>query len=151
MLSKKISILFICLSLTYTSCTIAGTYYIRNLSNESTQVTMYLKENARLLDTDLGLPFKSEIQKVKKNSYKKLKETLSFEKISPQHIQFDLPAQSMVLIGGGMNAKIFDVIAVEVNSPIQKDTFDFTYGVNEHTYWVGRLGGGYAAHYDIGK
>ena len=95
-------IVLIFCSIYWIGCSISGHYYLRNSSEKEVIVKMRLGKYADSTELD-NLKYIEGIEKIKRSSFKKLKEGLMPFKIEGQDYFFKIPPKSFVNIGYGLN------------------------------------------------
>jgi hypothetical protein len=132
------------LILLFSGCSISGTHYLRNLQNHSAKVVLFFEDP--LINRDqIEFLYTPEILEIKKNSHRRMKDSLIGTAISPNSIEILLPPHSTTLLGNGTNGRLYlvDSLIISTNQGSR------TYNTDHSSYNFKGFFIGYTEHIDI--
>lgn len=93
------SLLLIAGACMLSGCTVAHFYYVRNLSDETVDVTFVFADGeALMLHDSLYVPYSVTSHLVKKNTYTYMTDSLKAKKVLLTEMNLTLPAGSMIML-----------------------------------------------------
>ena len=83
----------------FSGCTVAQLYYVRNLTDETIDVTfVFPNGEALMLRDSLFIPYSPTSHLVKKNTYDYMTDSLKAKKVSLTEMKIALPSGSMIML-----------------------------------------------------
>ncbi len=117
---RRSSIFLIVISFLLSGCTINVLTYVRNLSEESVELTfVFPAEAAPMLKDSMYIPYSSTVHLIRKNTYTYMTDSLVAKKITLNKMKVVLPSGGMIMFDKVTSKKIgyHDPEKMEVHRP----------------------------------
>ncbi|MEM7549690.1 MAG: hypothetical protein AAF363_08450 [Bacteroidota bacterium] len=128
-------------------CSIQGTYYLRNFTDQTAKVILMLTEPATKTFEAPTFAYSNKIEKLKRDAYKKFSSSLKGKYLTDSTIEVLMSAESTLFFAFGTNSRVRGIKTLQIES---KNGIEILHAddINKLDHRM-RGGGQYTAHKDI--
>ena len=95
--------------LTLSSCSIHGTYYLRNFLEQPATITLLLNDDITSDGWDnVSFSYVNEVKKIRFGMFRRFEEKIKVHIVDPASVEFTIPPHSTVYLGLGKNSHFYE-------------------------------------------